>query len=95
MRKATRTYTYNGKEYTISELVKLSNDLTYPILEYRLKKGWDVEKALNEPYSKEATRYQPVTEEEKARILAPDYLEKFYTNFMNREYGGDIRDITR
>ena len=45
----TRKYNYQGKQLTVKELVKLSNNINYDTMTNRLRKGWSVDDAIKTP----------------------------------------------
>ena len=45
----TKKYTYQGKQLTVKELVKLSNNIGYDTMTNRLRKGWAVDDAIKTP----------------------------------------------
>lgn len=45
----TKNYQYKGKQLTVKELVKLSNNINYDTMTNRLRKGWAVEDAIKTP----------------------------------------------
>ncbi|MGN8117508.1 hypothetical protein [Labrys sp. 22185] len=53
---SVRTHLYQGKPYTIAELVKLSG-LKYSMITWRLNNGWTVEQAVSTPKRKPGTNW--------------------------------------
>lgn len=45
----TRKYQYRNKEYTVKELVALSNNINYDTMLNRLRQGWSVDDAIKTP----------------------------------------------
>lgn len=45
----TRKYTYKGKQLTVKELVKLSDNIGYDTMLNRLRQGWSVDDAIKTP----------------------------------------------
>lgn len=71
------TRMYNGKEYTISELLQFAKtNLTLTDLQSRIERGWDIERALSQP---KGTKNQPFvnTYEYKGKYYTLDKLIKF------------------
>lgn len=79
-----KKYIFHGKEYTVKELVALSDGINYDTMLNRLRQGWSVKDAINLPLhsksikrSKElynmidqATQHdgQPLSKQAKRRI---------------------------
>lgn len=52
----TKKYRYKNKEYTIKDLVAISDNIGYDTMLNRLRQGWKIEDAVNTPLHSRPTK---------------------------------------
>lgn len=87
-RYTEKKYLYEGKEYTLAELEKMSG-ICKDTIYTRIKRGMSVKEAVETEVN---GAYKNRIKEKSDK---PFDWDRFYINFMNREYGGDIRGLMR
>lgn len=94
-----KKYIFHGKEYTVKELVALSDGINYDTMLNRLRQGWSVKDAINLPLhskpikqSKElynmidqATQHdgQPLSKQAKRRVKV--VLDRMFADIENEK----------